>query len=495
MEKTSECVPVILVNATFKSEEIKDRSIDCSVNPNAEVTWKINASGLCCANLTTEIDDKNEKRLVCKEEDLTGFCPKMKLWSSINSSNSVVLNDERYIFNITQKVCRNNATYNNAKSAFIVANYSTSRDSIEYILRDSEIKLIKTEAEKLSSGEKSCNGINVYSVNHKIIKNGDEIIVKADIKNSGVGYCKLKACVYSKGSGGEGKVMECEPTVPYYKNLNAGQTMKVELSSDLDANWDVGKLNGAYYFIVTSEDGEELYKKGPVSVKNDCSDVSVSVTHEIKYDWWVDDEINIYATVSNAGKGYCNVQAYVYPKDATENIEYEPNWPNYRTVDSGQSETIKLTSVGGLYPWGVGDLNGEYTVKIKDEDGNVLVTSDSILVEGENCDNTFISDVTHEIIPNWVPGLDDNVNIYVTIENTGTGYCPVRAFVYPKNAVKYIEKEPDLLYITVNAGQSETIKLTSINDVWWVTSLKGEYTVRIKNTGGNQLDAVTKSVS
>ena len=154
-EENPKCVPVILVNATLNGEMIGEKStsppydiinkiVDCSVNPNSEITWKINASGLCCANVTTEIDDEGVERLVCKEEDLTGFCPKMKLWSSINSSNAVVLNDERYIFNITQKVCRNDAPYNNAKSAFIVANYTTEKTSMEYVLKDSEIKLITT---------------------------------------------------------------------------------------------------------------------------------------------------------------------------------------------------------------------------------------------------------------------------------------------------------------------------------------------------------------
>ena len=155
LEENPKCVPVILVNATLNGEMIGEKStsppydiinkiVDCSVNPNSEITWKINASGLCCANVTTEIDDEGVERLVCKEEDLTGFCPKMKLWSSINSSNAVVLNDERYIFNITQKVCRNDAPYNNAKSAFIVANYTTEKTSMEYVLKDSEIKLITT---------------------------------------------------------------------------------------------------------------------------------------------------------------------------------------------------------------------------------------------------------------------------------------------------------------------------------------------------------------
>ncbi len=133
-EEMSECLPVILVNRTFNGEEID--TINCSANENAEITWKINASGLCCENLT-----KTEKGLFVCEED-TGFCPKMKLWPNLNSSNVAVFDDKNYVFNITQKVCRGEYSYNNAESAFIVAHYPVKDKTIEYSLKDSRIDIL-----------------------------------------------------------------------------------------------------------------------------------------------------------------------------------------------------------------------------------------------------------------------------------------------------------------------------------------------------------------
>ncbi len=142
-EEMSECLPKILVNKTYKSDSTSveknlDTSniLDCSANENAEITWKINASGLCCKNLT-----KTEKGLFVCEED-TGFCPKMKLWSNLDSSNVAVFDDKNYVFSITQKVCRGEYPYNNAEKAFIVAHYHVKDKIIEYSLEDSRIDIL-----------------------------------------------------------------------------------------------------------------------------------------------------------------------------------------------------------------------------------------------------------------------------------------------------------------------------------------------------------------
>ncbi|MCK4730757.1 MAG: hypothetical protein KAT28_05560 [Candidatus Aenigmarchaeota archaeon] len=509
-EEIPECVPVILVNATFEGNEIGERSsyypyhrvnniIDCFANPNAEIIWKINATGLCCANLADAMDGDGNPVIAedgtplkeCKEP--TEFCPKMKLWSSINSSNVVVLDEERYIFEITQRVCRGKYPYNNAEYVSIVGTHPIGNEIIEYILRDSEVELTSLPPEEEPpSGEKSCDGVSISEVTHEIKHDwigDDEIDIYVSIENTGTGYCNIRAFVYDADMDEK----EHEPNWPNYRTVNAGQTKIIKLTSDWDI-WGVSDLNGEYTITIENDIGDELDRMGPISVEENCNAISVSVTHEIKHDWIGDDEIDIYATIENTGTGYCNVQAYVYPKDATENIEYEPNYPNYRTVNAGKTEIIKLTS--DWDSWGVSDLNGEYTVKIKDEDGNVLVTSDSILVEEENCDDTSISGVTHEIIPNSIPLLDDNIDIYVSIENTGTGYCNVQAYVYPKDATENIEYEPNYPnYRTVNAGKTEIIKLTSNWDIWWVTSLNGEYTVKIKDTDGNVLGNIWGPVS
>ncbi|MCK4429296.1 MAG: hypothetical protein KAU95_02885, partial [Candidatus Aenigmarchaeota archaeon] len=136
-EDMEECLPVILVTKIYKGEEIE--SIDCSVEKDAEVTWKINARGLCCADLVTEEGENGKELQVCKEP--TNHCPKMKLWLNINSSNVRVINDERYIFEIKQRVCREGYPYNNAPSAFIVVRYPTDKKDLEYVLEDSEVKL------------------------------------------------------------------------------------------------------------------------------------------------------------------------------------------------------------------------------------------------------------------------------------------------------------------------------------------------------------------
>ncbi len=171
-EENPRCVPVILVNATLNGEMIGEESpvppyniinkvVDCSVNSSAEVVWEINATGLCCAEIIEEVTKDGELVKKCKE--ITDYCPKMKLWSSINSSNVVVLDDERYTpdnLRITQKVCREEYTYNNADEAFIIANYTTGKDSIEYMLKDSKIKLITSkqdpddDSDPVSSSEK-----------------------------------------------------------------------------------------------------------------------------------------------------------------------------------------------------------------------------------------------------------------------------------------------------------------------------------------------------
>ncbi len=129
-----ECLPDIKVNKTYNGEEID--SINCSVKENAKVTWKINESGLCCENLT-----KTEKGLFVCEED-TGFCPKMKLWPNLDSSNVAVFDNKNYVFSITQKVCRGEYPYNNAEKAFIVVHYPVKDKTIEYSLEDSRIDIL-----------------------------------------------------------------------------------------------------------------------------------------------------------------------------------------------------------------------------------------------------------------------------------------------------------------------------------------------------------------
>ncbi|RLJ00742.1 MAG: hypothetical protein DRP06_01230 [Candidatus Aenigmatarchaeota archaeon] len=160
-EESSMCVPAFLVNTTYKGKELGERSviypydlenrfINCMADPNAEITWEINATGLCCDEVIEETDD--DGNLVKKCKTVTEYCPKMKLWSSINSSNVVVLDNERYDVDnlkITQKVCRKDYPYNNADSVYIVVNYSTSKGAIEYVLKNSEVTLLAEKSEDL----------------------------------------------------------------------------------------------------------------------------------------------------------------------------------------------------------------------------------------------------------------------------------------------------------------------------------------------------------
>ncbi len=215
-EEMSECLPVILVNRTFNGEEID--SINCPENEDAEVTWKINASGLCCENLT-----KTEKGLFVCEED-TGFCPKMKLWPNLNSSNVAVLDDKNYVFSITQKVCRGEYSYNNAEKAFIVVHYPVKDKIIEYSLEDSRIELKgpiepEKQCDKVSVGETLKDGNCIAKVK-KLFKNWARVRVEYGeyshfeidkVYSDGsklfhygrckVTYDKPKACIYEKTPG------------------------------------------------------------------------------------------------------------------------------------------------------------------------------------------------------------------------------------------------------------------------------------------------------
>jgi len=172
-----ECLPMIFVNKTFNGREID--SIDCSESgyENAVVTWKINATDLCCDKLITT----SEGKLEC--ETRSSFCQKMKLWPNINSSNVVVLNDENYVFNITQKVCRNGYPYNNANKAFIVVQYPVKNRIIEYSLMGSEVEIGKI---------KKCNNVSTT----KILKDGE---CAAKVQGFG-NYTKVWAVKYKNSN-------------------------------------------------------------------------------------------------------------------------------------------------------------------------------------------------------------------------------------------------------------------------------------------------------
>jgi len=147
-----ECLPAIAVNRTHNGMEID--SVSCSGRGmhNAEITWIINASKICCEpdgwiTVNKEIiksDGTTEIKKIKKCERPSLNCPKMKFWPNINSSNVKILRPlgkEGYVINITQKVCRNGHPYNNANKVFIVAHYPVKNKIMEYSLMGSEIEL------------------------------------------------------------------------------------------------------------------------------------------------------------------------------------------------------------------------------------------------------------------------------------------------------------------------------------------------------------------
>lgn len=166
-EEMFECLPTIRVNKSFKGTEINE--IDCSQSgyENAEVTWIINASEICCdpngwitadEEITKE-DGSKEIIKVKKCKIPLSTCPKMKLWPNINSSNVHILapfGEEGYTITIKQKVCRNGYPYNNADKAFIVANYPVVGKDLKYSLMDSEIELKGPTSVKI--GDCECVG-------------------------------------------------------------------------------------------------------------------------------------------------------------------------------------------------------------------------------------------------------------------------------------------------------------------------------------------------
>lgn len=158
-EKMSECLPYLVVEKTLNGKKLEGE-VDCSNSDNldSEVTWKIDASLLCSSEYLT---DDAGNRIISK---LPEFCPLIKIWPNINSSQVKVISKDTPIVEITQKVCRKNYPFNEANKAFIVANYQLEEKTIQYSIDDSIVGLKGGGVISSTGGEGivPCQCVNIF---------------------------------------------------------------------------------------------------------------------------------------------------------------------------------------------------------------------------------------------------------------------------------------------------------------------------------------------
>ncbi len=150
-ENFSACLPEIQVNYTLLSstgEQITDdggnplKKIDCSNHPNTIINWTVDASEICCMYLGSEEEEW------CIGS--TGYCPKMKIWSNLDTSHTLYLSEDTFYLNeggfnhkfrgsIQQRACRDGIPYNNANEYFLVADYHPANEEFRYVMNKSRV--------------------------------------------------------------------------------------------------------------------------------------------------------------------------------------------------------------------------------------------------------------------------------------------------------------------------------------------------------------------
>ena len=137
----NKCLPLVEIKVVNESgnliqDQDSDNILDFGCSSNEKIEWIINASKLCCKKINTT---SGECILT------TGYCPKIKFYSSLNTTNVFYLNKnlkkEMYAGSIKQQVCRDGIPYNNAENVFIVATYYIGNSEFKYIPYNTTVKL------------------------------------------------------------------------------------------------------------------------------------------------------------------------------------------------------------------------------------------------------------------------------------------------------------------------------------------------------------------
>lgn len=150
-------------------------AISCAQNKDLVISWKVDATGLCCPSAQVKLDEDGNplKDSLGNELKFCGsppaYCTNMKFWPNLDSNKTAelvpaqhfreegdtartVMTEGDYIFELTQQVCRGGKPYNNARVVFVTANYKvggiitseyTANEAVfQYSLSGSEIELL-----------------------------------------------------------------------------------------------------------------------------------------------------------------------------------------------------------------------------------------------------------------------------------------------------------------------------------------------------------------
>lgn len=269
-----------------------------------------------------------------------------------------------------------------------------------------------------------------------------------------------------------------------------------------------------------------------------------SVRHTAYDDDFFEDEIDFDVTFKNTGNEKCKYRVYIYDDSGTRELEMEPNQPSWIEIDPGESATVSITSSFDLWsPWSVEDIKKKYVVKLKanfpwpqpdrfvdtktvccgqceetctqackddpdcccggcyaDTDCDQIYQGDSCF--GGTCDGNC--ECVGGVAPPIIPTCDgeilsvrhiaseggllgaDEIDIFVTFKNTGTGGCKYRIYIQGDDGTELEHSNWKEAY----SGDTATIKVTSKGDWWSVESIDKSYTVELEEESTGIVDTM-----
>ena len=242
-------------------------------------------------------------------------------------------------------------------------------------------------------------------------------------------------------------------TPQFSSNVPKG-TYKAKVSPPLDSNFiktDLDNIDCSGDTAIIVIDLNEKYP-APLGIIN-------SVYHTL-YDG---DEIKVTVSFYNYG----DVEGTFYVKLLNADKEQMGDDSEHLVLTPGETKSVELDSsiINPLKNYDVNSLKGAYYIElyennegIQDESGPYI---SPVFPNGE------IASVTPQLHEGFcTDNSSDEYDFLIDVTNTGNSTGQFQVRLYAEDGT-YLEKEPDVNWEAIEAGQTKTITITSCNDLAW----------------------------